>query len=106
MYRVSNTVRSTHSQDGAIVLDIQQGQIFNLNFVGSRILELLKTGFTESQTADQISGEFGVTRDLVEGDVRDFLNNLKKCHLVEEYEPGVSVSAETRVRGASCSLTL
>ena len=44
MYRVSNTVRSTHNHDGAIVLDIKQGQMFNLNIVGSRILELLKSG--------------------------------------------------------------
>ena len=91
MYRVSGTVRSTHSQDGAIVLDVRQGQIFNLNFVGSRILKLLKTGSTESAIVDQISREFGVTRDLVENDVREFLQNLKKCHLVEEHEPGVPV---------------
>lgn len=86
MYRLSNTVRSTHNQDGAIVLDVRQGQMFNLNFVGSRILELLKTGTNESAVIVQISREFGVTRDLAEKDVRDFLNNLKKCHLVEEYE--------------------
>jgi hypothetical protein len=91
MYRVSNTVRSTHNQDGAIVLDIQQGQIFNLNFVGSRILELLKGGSTESAIIDQISREFGVSRDLAENDVRDFLQNLRKCHLVEEREPRVPV---------------
>jgi hypothetical protein len=91
MYRLSETVRSTHNQDGAIVLDVQQGQMFNLNFVGSRILELLKSGSTESEIVDQISREFGVSRDLAENDVRDFLHNLKKCHLVEECESGVPV---------------
>jgi Coenzyme PQQ synthesis protein D (PqqD) len=91
MYRVSGTVRSTHTQDGAIVLDVRQGQIFNLNFVGSRILELLKTESTESEIVDRVGSEFGVSRDLAENDVREFLKNLKKCHLVEEYEPGVAV---------------
>jgi Coenzyme PQQ synthesis protein D (PqqD) len=91
MYRVSDTVRSTYGQDGAIVLDIRQGQMFNLNFVGSRILTLLNTGSTESAIADQISREFGVSRDLAENDVQDFLQNLKKCHLVEEHEPGATV---------------
>ena len=91
MYRVSDTVRSTQSQDGAIVLDVQQGQMFNLNFVGSRILELLKTGSTESAIVDQISREFGVSRDIAENDVREFLQTLKKCHLVEEHESGVAV---------------
>jgi hypothetical protein len=91
MYRVSNTVRSTHSQDGAIILDVRQGQIFNLNFVGSRILELLKSGSTESAIVDEISREFDVSRNVAENDVREFLQNLKKCHLVEEHEPGVAV---------------
>jgi hypothetical protein len=91
MYRLSATVRSTHSQDGAIVLDVQQGQMFNLNFVGSRIFELLKSGSTESAIVDQISREFGVSRELVEKDVRDFLHNLEKRHLVEEHESAVPV---------------
>ena len=91
MYRVSDTVRCTHNQDGAIVLDVRQGQMFNLNFVGSRILELLKSGSTESAIVDQISREFGISRDLAENDVQEFLQNLKKCHLVEEHEPGEAV---------------
>jgi Coenzyme PQQ synthesis protein D (PqqD) len=91
MYRVSETVRSTHNQDGAIVLDVRQGQVFNLNFVGSRILELLKTGSNESAIIDQISREFGVSSDLAENDMRQFLHNLKECHLVEEHEPDVAV---------------
>lgn len=91
MYRLSETVRSTHNQDGAIVLDVRQGQMFNLNFVGSRILELLKNESTESEIADQISREFDVSRDLAENDVQNFLQNLRKCHLVEEHESGVPV---------------
>ena len=73
------------------MLDIRQGQMFNVNFVGSRILELLKNGFTESSIVDEISREFEVSRNVAENDVRDFLHNLKKCHLVEELEPGVPV---------------
>jgi hypothetical protein len=91
MYRVSDTVRSTHNQDGAIVLDIREGQMFTLNFVGSRILQLLKNGYTESRIVDEISREFGVSQDLAENDVPEFLQNLKKCHLVEEQESGVVV---------------
>jgi hypothetical protein len=90
MYRVSNTVRSTHNQDGAIVLDVRQGQLFNVNFVGSRILELLKNKPTESAIVDLISREFDISRDLAENDVREFLQALKKCHLVEEYEPNAA----------------
>ena len=91
MYRVSNTVRSTHNQDGAIVLDVRQGQMFNVNFVGSRILELLKSGSTESSIVDEIGREFGVRRELAENDVREFLQSLKKCQLVEERAAGAAL---------------
>ena len=91
MYRVSNTVRSTHNQDGAIVLDVRQGQMFNLNFVGSRILELLKSGSAESAIVDEISREFGVRRELAENDVQEFLQNLKKYQLAQELEAGAAV---------------
>ncbi|HWO37621.1 MAG TPA: PqqD family protein [Candidatus Acidoferrum sp.] len=91
MYRVSDTVRSTHGRDGATVLDVRQGQMFNLNVVGSRILELLKSGSAESAIVDQIGREFDVNRDLAENDVREFLQALKKCHLVEEHESDVAV---------------
>ena len=91
MYRVSDTVRSTHNRDGAIVLDVRQGQMFNLNFVGSRILELLKSGSAESAIVDEISREFDVSHDVAEKDVHEFLQNLKKCQLVEEQESGMAV---------------
>jgi hypothetical protein len=84
MYRISESVRSTHGQDGAIVLDIQQGQMFNLNLVGSRILELLKIGATESTIADEISHKFEVSRDVAESDMREFIESLKQHHLLED----------------------
>ena len=84
MYRVSESVRSTHGQDGAVVLDIRQGQMFNLNFVGSRILELLKTGATEPAIVDEISQKFEVSRDVAERDVREFIASLKQHHLLED----------------------
>jgi hypothetical protein len=86
MYKVSDSVRSMHSQDGAIVLDVRQGRMFNLNFVGSRILELLKSGSTESTIVDLISSEFEVGRDIAERDVREFIDALKESWLVEPLE--------------------
>lgn len=86
MYKVSEGIRSTHGQDGAIVLDIRQGQMFNLNFVGSRILELLETGATESAIVDEISQNFAVERDVAERDVREFVESLRQHHLLEDIE--------------------
>jgi PqqD family protein of HPr-rel-A system len=89
MYKVSEGIRSTHGQDGAIVLDIRQGQMFNLNFVGSRILELLKNGSTESAIADQLSRDFDVSRDIAEQDVREFIDALKEHRLVRYSGPDI-----------------
>jgi hypothetical protein len=82
MYRVSEGVRSTHGQDGAVVLDVQQGQMFNLNRVGSRILELLESGSVQPDIVNVISREFSTSREVVENDVREFIEALRKHKLV------------------------
>jgi hypothetical protein len=82
MYRVSEGVRSTHGQDGAIVLDVQQGQMFNLNRVGSIILELLESGSAEPDIVTVIRREFNVSQEAVENDVREFIESLRKHRLV------------------------
>ena len=84
MYRVSEGVRSTHGQDGAIVLDVQQGQMFNLNCVGSRILELLESGSAEADIVNVISREFNASSEVVENDVREFIEALRKHKLVSD----------------------
>ena len=83
-YRVAQEVRSTHSQDGAIVLDIRQGQMFNLNQIGSRILELVIAGMDDQVMADTISQEFGVRRELAVSDVQEFLRALEAHQLLEK----------------------
>jgi hypothetical protein len=88
MYKVSEGIRSTHGQDGAIVLDIRQGQMFSLNFVGSRILELLQTGTAQSAIVDDISQKFAVSRDIAESDVREFIESLKRHHVLDD--PGAN----------------
>jgi len=84
MYRVSGGVRSTHGQDGVVVLDVQHGQMFNLNRVGSRILELLESESAEPEMVNVISQEFRTSREVVENDVREFIESLRKYKLVSE----------------------
>jgi len=77
MYKVANGIRSTHGKDGAIVLAIRQGQIFNLNPVGSRILELLERGTYEVEVVKIICREFTTGEEVVACDVREFINSLR-----------------------------
>jgi hypothetical protein len=81
--KLSEQVRSTHNQDGAVVLDIRHGQMFRLNLVGSRMIELLKLGYTEERITEEISRDFGASRNVVETDLREFIAHLEKHHLLE-----------------------
>jgi hypothetical protein len=81
--KLSAQVRSTHNQDGAVVLDILHGQMFRANFVGSRILELLREGRSESYIVEELTTEFAVQRETIATDVREFLTHLEKNHLLD-----------------------
>ncbi|MGA7625683.1 MAG: PqqD family protein [Candidatus Acidiferrales bacterium] len=84
MLRVTPYVRSTHSQDGGVVLDLRHGQMFHLNFVGSKILELVKGDRGELEIAKEISRDFDISIDMARADVREFLRTLGELHLLEE----------------------
>ena len=60
--------------------------MFNLNFVGSKILELLKSGSADSEIVNDISCQFHISRELAENDVHEFIQTLKTHRLVEECE--------------------
>lgn len=81
-FSVSEHVRTTHGADGATVLDIFHGQMFTLNFGGSRILELLKHGSTGVEIAEQLAREFRIEQRTAEADVREFLKTLERNHLL------------------------
>ena len=82
MVRISENTRHTHNLDGGVVLDIRHGRMFALNFVGSRIVELLKTNYQETELTNQISQEFGISQEIAAADVREFLESLEKQHLI------------------------
>lgn len=58
--------------------------MFNLNLVGSKVLELLERGLAEPEIVDAISREFNASREVVENDVREFIESLKNHKLVTE----------------------
>jgi PqqD family protein of HPr-rel-A system len=84
MHKVSDSLRSTHGPDGAVVLDIRQGKMFNLNPVASRILQRLEHGATEAEIVTAICSEFSANRQAVESDLREFIDVLKKNQLITE----------------------
>ena len=87
MLKIAEGVRSTHDRDGAVILDIHHGQMFTLNLVGSKILEMLERGCPETQMVEEISRKFRIRPEIVERDVREFLECLEKHRLVESRAP-------------------
>jgi hypothetical protein len=90
MFRISSDVRSTQTQDGSILLDVHHGQMFSLNLVGSKILELLERGCDETRIAEEIGNTYGVARDIASGDVREFVDALYRNHLLQPIQPNSS----------------
>jgi hypothetical protein len=85
--KLSEHVRSNHNLDGAVVLDILHGEMFRLNLVGSRMMELLKQGHREEEIAEEIGREFRVGREIVARDLHEFLLHLDKHHLLHTSTP-------------------
>ena len=83
MFRISDTIRRTETADGGILLDVHHGQMFCLNVVGAKILELMQRDYDESRIADEISRDCGANRDVVRADVIEFIETLQKHHILQ-----------------------
>jgi hypothetical protein len=80
----SNTVRSTVTKDGMVLLDTSTGKIFNSNAVGARIWLKLQDGLDLDTITEQISAEFSVASSRVLPDVSAFFEALKANGLLAE----------------------
>jgi len=80
--QLSKNVRFTHNEEGGVVLDILHGQMYRLNFVGSRMLELLAAGYSEESVAEDLNLQFGVRLETARNDVRDFFEVLEQHALI------------------------
>jgi hypothetical protein len=78
MKPLADTLKRVSNADGAIVMDLRRGTMFRLNPLGSRILDLLERGDPLPRIAEQISDEFAVALDVVEADLKEFLDSLER----------------------------
>lgn len=83
MFRISDTIRRTETIDGGILLDVHHGQMFCLNVVGAKILELMQRGYDEARIADEISRDYGASKEVVRLDVIEFIETLQKHHILQ-----------------------
>ena len=90
MYEVSSGVRSTRSEDGGIVLDIDHGQMFRLNLVGALILESLAKGSGEAEIARGLVLQYSIKQETAIADVREFLKSLEEHRVVRMHHDETS----------------
>ncbi len=79
---VRPTIHSCVNQDGATLLDVEQGIVVTLNPVGGRIWQLLSQGETADRACQIIAAEYQVREEMVAKDVTEFIDQLAKQRLL------------------------
>ena len=87
MYRVSHMVRSTHNEDGGIILDIQKGRLLRLNHTGSAIFQQVEGAQTELQIIERISRDYHLSYEVARKDVTNFMQSLEAQGLICRHAP-------------------
>jgi Coenzyme PQQ synthesis protein D (PqqD) len=70
-------IRTLHSPEGGIVMDIDQGKLFSLNATGSVVYQLLAQGFDEQAIVDELTCRFSIAADTAKQDLHAFQNALR-----------------------------
>ena len=79
---IPSGIRETASEDGAVLLDTEQGICFSVNPVGLRIWELLKQHQNLDTVADVLEKQFNVPRTQLLSDINEFVAELEAKHLI------------------------
>ena len=87
VWKVSDSVRSTYTQDGAVVLDIQKGMYYSLNAVAAtawKMLESRRAGSTLQDLIASLKTYFEVAQEDLDVDMAEHLKRLEKAGLVRQ----------------------
>ena len=90
VWNASSSVRSTYTQDGGVLLDVEKGMCYSLNAVASKLwnhLEQNKDGVTFEDLVNVIRTSFEVTDGQLESDIAAHLEKLEKMGLVRRSSP-------------------
>jgi hypothetical protein len=70
-------LRVSVHEEGAVILDIDGGQLYSTNRIGARILALLLEEINLSDVADRIKAEFDAPMERVRADLDRFVESLR-----------------------------
>jgi hypothetical protein len=75
-------IRSTHSADGGIIMNIESGKMFSLNPSGSVMFQLLTQGLDQKSIVDELVRRFGISAAVAKHDLDEFRNALNGHGLI------------------------
>lgn len=79
-------ILATNMGDETVLLSPQTGTYFGLNSVGQRILELVREPRALEEVVHQLSSEYEVEPQRLEGDVLGFVEDLARHGIVTASE--------------------
>ncbi len=83
---VSPDVRSTYSEDGAVLLDIRKGLCYSLNPVAARVwstVEASPSGLDLRGLVDVMETHYQIPHEQLQRDVTEYLSKLEQMGLVQ-----------------------
>ncbi len=99
VWLVSPDVRSTYSEDGAVLLDIRKGLCYSLNPVAARVwstVEASPSGVDLRGIVDVMETHYTISREQLERDIKEYLAKLEHTGLVQRN----GLSHESKAAGA------
>ena len=98
VWNVSSSVRSTYTQDGAVLLDVKKGACYSMNVVAARVwtaMERSQEGITLADIVNALEESFPVPRERLESDTAECLENLRRLGLVSQNDRRLPASASS-----------
>jgi hypothetical protein len=69
-------LRASTSDDGLVLLNVETGEIYTANAVGSQIWRLLQEGQGEAEIAAHLAEAYGRPQSAIAEDVHEFIDDL------------------------------
>jgi hypothetical protein len=80
--RVSPRISVVELSGESVILDLDSGQYFGVNSVGSFILERLQTAHPVKELVAAVTDSFEISEEIARADTLAFLNSLAGSRLV------------------------
>jgi hypothetical protein len=84
VFKPAPSVRESETQDGAVLLDIEQGQCFSMNPVAAMIWKQLGQGCDPMEIAQNLARTFDISLDHASSDVEELVQRLRHVNLLRD----------------------